>query len=1203
MADTAYAVQVPHALAPAQHGRGAFTLYLVTVTARTRGSVTVQLPRTMSWSCEKRFSDFALLRSALDAAAATGGLPLFPPKVWLGDSLDDALVESRRQRLNDWLQRAAALPDPAAAAPLAAFLEQPEELLMSSDEEGPADEEEDAERTQRRRLAVLAEARRLFPDVHDTSAVTARALLDFLHQNVEPSYLRSRCLDGQPELVARSCPRGRVVRAYKRLIEKLGADAGAPAAPRAARSVVGTSPTTEQQLPSEWHLWHHSRRRPAVHEWSRFTDTESIEAYYHKPTGMVTYEHVMLAGKIDRIATLRGQMQRAEDTDSTATEKTESLAMEKQLLELEIAQIAEAAQLEAQVLALRKQRAQNKATTLTLATTAAVQRKGLGEPALVVPDKLYLDLLPSIKGLLAISNFQRQQTGSWSSATGGLLKVELEPEPEPELDLSTAKLDLTGKWVLAATEGMDDFLQKLDVGYVKRSIATKVVNSLNGKLRIEIEQMGDNITFTSFAPSNPDGAANTFVIGKADNINENAFLGKMTADMHWEVSDAGEAALVADMVGEDGKTAQLRRTLIAGAEPEILVMETIADGGSMRQRFECEERPRRPVVLVAIVKTDTTSEMDSHDALGDIAGPSSVREDEEQGETPQLQNTSLKGSRKEEELAPQLERVTVHMDYIQSKFPWPLSNRDMTIATCARNLADGRWMMMTAGIVHPLHLPGEGSFARQVMNHWVVLEQCGPDTLLTIVAMLDMGGDIPSAIISMAIGEMGAFFSNLQSYMDSDTNQGRIQNLVEGAQLESSGIDTGDNRSLAQDAIEANVQRSDDMLSNGWIEGKPISGGIAVMSRKPVTGVAIDPVRCIGYVRNVKADILRLVMADPVAKRTLSEMTPSPILHFERMESHQIDLPTVDLTEYVRTQPAPEAEAEVQVAPPQLSAPQRLPNVTPPTEEQGNAADLMSKEETLETPPPGDIIAVPSGEEGMPLATTVEEAEPTAYHTPTGQRQILDEDQLDALRVLRELFPQQRYHTLCRWLKASEFDREVAATELRRHLAWRETTLPIGVNAAIKRLCVGINAPIKRLPNCCVDGSKTIVISARFLPPPSPEAIDILTLATIFQVDAALEEESAVPGSKPSNLSVIYDRRGDVSTSSELDYAKPIVGVLESHYPETLSRAFLFPISGAFRFAWGVASMMFDEDTRRKLVLTSDPAEIQLWTGSAMDRV
>ena len=191
----------------------------------------------------------------------------------------------------------------------------------------------------------------------------------------------------------------------------------------------------------------------------------------------------------------------------------------------------------------------------------------------------------------------------------------------------------------------------------------------------------------------------------------------------------------------------------------------------------------------------------------------------------------------------------------------------------------------------------------QMMNHWVVLEQCGPDTQLTIVAMLDMGGTIPPSLISMAIGEMGSFYTNLQSFVHADENQDRIRSLVEADREASQVKTTGDNSSIAQQAVEANAKRSDDMLHNGWGESTAISGGVAMMSRKPEPGAPIDPVRCIGYIRDMQADVLKCVMMDPACKRALSEMTPSPMLQFDRMETHVIQLPRVDLKLYVRTTP------------------------------------------------------------------------------------------------------------------------------------------------------------------------------------------------------------------------------------------------------------------------------------------------------------
>ena len=198
----------------------------------------------------------------------------------------------------------------------------------------------------------------------------------------------------------------------------------------------------------------------------------------------------------------------------------------------------------------------------------------------------------------------------------------------------------------------------------------------------------------------------------------------------------------------------------------------------------------------------------------------------------------------------------------------------------------------------------------QVMNHWVVLEQCGPDTQLTIVAILDMGGAIPPSLISMAIGEMGAFFVNLQEFVHADGNQDRIRKVVE-ADREANQVDAkGDNSSMAKIAVESAAKRSDDILNNSWGTSTAISGGVAMMSRKPLPGAPIDPVRCIGYIRNINADVLKCVMMDPGIKKSLSELTPSPMLLFDRMETHHVQLPRVDLKEYVRTTPVAVAKEE-----------------------------------------------------------------------------------------------------------------------------------------------------------------------------------------------------------------------------------------------------------------------------------------------------
>ena len=293
------ALQGSVSLAPGVHGQGGFTLFRMTLRARAGGGVAVRLARTISWSIEKRFSSFVRLRDELarlrgppELVAAVAQLPPLPPKVWLGGSLGEELVETRREALARFLQRVVALPGASAVPPVSAFLEPPPELLMSSDDEDEGGGEgggEGEEAMRRRQRAVLADARRRFPDVYDAAAVPKSELLHFIQQNADASFLRTRRLSGPPELVAQNCSRGRLVRAYKRLIGHLGSGL-LPSEPSSEGS--GAQPAAAQLRP-EW-KWHHSRSRPAD-GWVGFADADSVAAYYHATTGLVSYErHVLV---------------------------------------------------------------------------------------------------------------------------------------------------------------------------------------------------------------------------------------------------------------------------------------------------------------------------------------------------------------------------------------------------------------------------------------------------------------------------------------------------------------------------------------------------------------------------------------------------------------------------------------------------------------------------------------------------------------------------------------------------------------------------------------------------------------------------------------------------------------------------------------------------------------------------------------------
>ena len=52
---------------------------------------------------------------------------------------------------------------------------------------------------------------------------------------------------------------------------------------------------------------------------------------------------------------------------------------------------------------------------------------------------------------------------------------------------------------------------------------------------------------------------------------------------------------------------------------------------------------------------------------------------------------------------------------------------------------------------------------RQAVSNFVVLEPRGADTLMTVAAIVDFGGDIPVSVVNSRLGEMAGVFQSLES--------------------------------------------------------------------------------------------------------------------------------------------------------------------------------------------------------------------------------------------------------------------------------------------------------------------------------------------------------------------------------------------------------------------------------------------------------
>ena len=167
-----------------------------------------------------------------------------------------------------------------------------------------------------------------------------------------------------------------------------------------------------------------------------------------------------------------------------------------------------------------------------------------------------------------------------------------EPEPEPEPDFS-------GTWMLAENLDMEDFLKALDLGWAKRKVAVGFADGLIGKQELSIEHRGEQLAITRKGPSNPDGTKASWVIGKADNEEEDALLGKLVTSMQW-ATDGYKRVLVAEHQLETpiggSSSATTRRWIVPKdhRRAEALFVENTFNGVSMARRFECTYRPPTP---------------------------------------------------------------------------------------------------------------------------------------------------------------------------------------------------------------------------------------------------------------------------------------------------------------------------------------------------------------------------------------------------------------------------------------------------------------------------------------------------------------------------------------------------------------------------------------------------------------------------------
>ena len=210
--------------------------------------------------------------------------------------------------------------------------------------------------------------------------------------------------------------------------------------------------------------------------------------------------------------------------------------------------------------------------------------------------------------------------------------------------------------------------------------------------------------------------------------------------------------------------------------------------------------------------------------------------------------------------APVEENVWVCCDHIVSKFPWPLSNRDMTTVVSTRRLAGipgvcgPRELIITSAVDNPAR--PSMKLERQAVNHWVVLEQRGVDIFLTVAAIVDLGGDVPKSVINSRVGEMAGFFSALEDLAKDPTcaeKRAQVSDMSDEQLFtpwnykkdsekwptgKAPGVDGGGIAGIefARNGLETALSRTESVLMKDWSETKVIGSADSPITMERMRG-------------------------------------------------------------------------------------------------------------------------------------------------------------------------------------------------------------------------------------------------------------------------------------------------------------------------------------------------------------------------------
>jgi len=175
---------------------------------------------------------------------------------------------------------------------------------------------------------------------------------------------------------------------------------------------------------------------------------------------------------------------------------------------------------------------------------------------------------------------------------------------------------------------------------------------------------------------------------------------------------------------------------------------------------------------------------------------------------------------------------------------------------------------------------------------------------------------------------------------------------------------------------------------------------------------------------------------------------------------------------------------------------------------------------------------------------------------------------------LKEKFPNEPEESLARFLVARNYDVDMAAAQLQKHIVWRSSFLPVRKSSCLNEISKGkayIHGHDK-------DGHPLIVFNVR-LNWPKERDFDEQVRMSVWWVQQAI---ASLPPDK-SKFTLLINRIGSVQGNIDVEIDKAVLTIFQDNFPERLHRCVVYPSGVLFFLLWNIIKFFIDKRTQDKV--------------------